>query len=214
MSVDTAAQSVSLDWLLDSMQERKWARSSSTWSLRDSHISTRGVSLFSSIVSFPNGSLGRSFAQVGAAKPTTIATTVTNAAVCIFRTPSSAHAEPAPTGRKPRGLSLSAPDTIPQHKSGKARIATEPRPGNNRPVCTATEERSDESGESGHHESFDPPGPMFSLEGDTSSPASGGAFFLGSRGAFFRQGADRVSAPPPFRKTTASRLRCRQQCLL
>src|SRR6516225_8425043 len=87
MSVDTAAQSVSLDWLLDSMQERKWARSSSTWSLRDSHISTRAVSLFSSIVSFPNGSLGRSFAQVGAAKPTTIATTVTNAAICIFRTP-------------------------------------------------------------------------------------------------------------------------------
>jgi len=34
-------------------------------------------------------------------------------------------------------------DTIPRHKSGKARIATEPRPGNNRAVCTATEERSD-----------------------------------------------------------------------
>src|SRR6516162_1389504 len=100
MSVDTAAQSVSLDWLLDSMQERKWARSSSTWSLRDSHISTRGVSLFSSIVSFPNGSLGRSFAQVGAAKPTTIAQTVTNIATCIFSTPRSAHRRPLQTGRQ------------------------------------------------------------------------------------------------------------------
>src|SRR6516225_5899503 len=100
MSVDTAAQSVSLDWLLDSMQERKWARSSSTWSLRDSHISTRAVSLFSSIVSFPNGSLGRSFAQVGAAKPTTIAQTVTNIATCIFSTPRSAHRSPLQTGRQ------------------------------------------------------------------------------------------------------------------
>src|SRR5262249_21772423 len=40
------------------------------------------------------GSLGRSIARAGAAKPTTIATTVTNTAICIFRTPSTAQAEP------------------------------------------------------------------------------------------------------------------------
>src|SRR6266852_5689009 len=81
MSVNTDEQEV----LLFSKQERAWDLSSSSWSLRNSHIATRGASLFSSTVWFPNGSLGRSSAEVGTAKPITVATTVTNTAICIFR---------------------------------------------------------------------------------------------------------------------------------
>ena len=58
-------------------------------SLRYSHVETRGASLFSSIVWFPNGSLGRSSAEAGTAKPNTIARTVTYTAIGIFSTPSS-----------------------------------------------------------------------------------------------------------------------------
>src|SRR5438445_13176846 len=48
-------------------------------------ISTRGASLSSSIVWFPNGSLGRSLADVGVGKLTTNTRTVTNAAIYMFR---------------------------------------------------------------------------------------------------------------------------------
>src|SRR5271165_2007939 len=57
-------------------------------SLRDSHIATRGASLLSSVVWFPNGSPGRSSsAHAGSTtKPTVTATTAINAAIRIFGT--------------------------------------------------------------------------------------------------------------------------------
>src|SRR5262245_23734164 len=75
MSADTSGQEEGSC----SMQKRNSFLSSNTWSFRNSHVAKR-VPLFSSAVWFPNGSPGRSSAEIGVTKPTTRARTVKDAA--------------------------------------------------------------------------------------------------------------------------------------